>query len=97
MKNELVLLAGTRETCKALTEQLKGMLGKYIRIKSFASEEYLPPLIEDALIVYSSYLIHDEVKHVIAPSCEVITAHRTVNYQYIDYLLKYPRTQMSFL
>ncbi|MBG9588351.1 sigma 54-interacting transcriptional regulator [Cytobacillus firmus] len=90
MKNELVLLAGTSETCKALTEQLKGMLGQYIRIKSFASEEYLPPLIEDALIVYSSYLIHDEVKHVIAPSCEVITAHRTVNYQYIDYLFEIP-------
>ncbi|WP_404354746.1 sigma 54-interacting transcriptional regulator [Cytobacillus firmus] len=90
MKNELVLLAGTSETCKALTEQLKGMLGQYIRIKSFASEEYLPPLIEDALIVYSSYLIHDEVKHVIAPSCEVITAQRTVNYQYIDYLFEIP-------
>ncbi|RBP88758.1 PAS domain-containing protein [Cytobacillus firmus] len=90
MKNELVLLAGTRETCKELTEQLKGILGQYIRIKSFASEEYLPPLIEDALIVYSSYLIHDEVKHVIAPSCEVITAHRTVNYQYIDYLFEIP-------
>lgn len=90
LKRELVLLAGTRETYKALVEQLESMLGQFVRIRGYASEEGLPPLIEDTLIVYSSYLIHDEVKDVIAPTCKVIVAHRTINYQYIDSLFEIP-------
>lgn len=91
MKQELVLLAGTKETCKALTEQLKSMLGRYVNIRSYASEDFLPANIKDSLIVYSSYLIHDEVKHIIDSSCKVIVAHRTINYDYIDSLFEIPK------
>jgi transcriptional regulator with PAS, ATPase and Fis domain len=91
MKKEFVLLAGTKETCKALAEQLRSMLGPFVRIKSYASEETLPSLIEHSLVVYSSYLIHEEVKHIIAPTCTVIVAHRTINTQYVDSLLELPK------
>lgn len=91
MKQELVLLAGTKETCKALSEQLISMLGRYVNINSYASEDLLPPKIQNSLIVYSSYLIHDEVKHIIGPGCKVIVAHRTINHDYLDALFEIPK------
>lgn len=87
---ELVLLAGTRETRMALTKQLQSVFGDRVLITSYSSEESLPLSLSDKLVVYSSYLIHDEVKHIIQPSCHIIVAHRTVNYEYIDFLFEIP-------
>lgn len=88
MKKELILLAGTKETRRALAYQLDQILGKYVKIHSYSSEERLPKRISNQLVIYSSYLIHDEVKHVIEPSCHIIISHRTINYEYIDLLFE---------
>ncbi|TXC89513.1 AAA family ATPase [Metabacillus litoralis] len=87
MKRELVLLAGTTETKRTLTNQLQSIFGELVRIKSYATEESLPVSLSNQLVVYSSYLIKEEVKNVVQQSCKVIIANRTINYEFIDQLL----------
>ncbi|MBM7661886.1 transcriptional regulator with PAS, ATPase and Fis domain [Bacillus mesophilus] len=89
-KKKLVLLAGSKETRRALTEQLNDILGDFIEIESFSSEEGLPSLLENELVIYSSYLIENEVQHIIGDGCEIIISRRTINYRYIDQLLALP-------
>ncbi|MGA4720585.1 sigma 54-interacting transcriptional regulator [Fictibacillus nanhaiensis] len=89
-KKEIVLLAGTKETRIALSHQLQSILGDYFHIKSFSSEEMLPTRLENEVVILSSYLIKREVAHCLDKSCRVITARRTVNYEYLDQLLKLP-------
>ena len=91
MKKQLILLAGTKETRIALAEQLESILGQYVDIRSFSSEEQLPEKLSDEIVIYSSYLIDEEVKHIINSSCNVIVANRTINYQYIESLFNIPK------
>jgi transcriptional regulator with PAS, ATPase and Fis domain len=88
---ELILLAGTKQTRKALAAQLHDIIGKFVKIRSYSVEERLPFLIENRLIILSSYLIEDEVKHVIGEGCQSIVANRTVNYEYMDQLFFIPK------
>ncbi|WP_226085885.1 sigma 54-interacting transcriptional regulator [Mesobacillus sp. S13] len=90
MKKQVILLAGTRETRLALHDQLESILGNYVSIMSHSSEEALPERISEKIVIYSSYLIEEEVKHVIGEGCEVIIANRTINHQYIDRLFSLP-------
>ncbi|WP_416731230.1 sigma-54 interaction domain-containing protein [Fictibacillus sp. JL2B1089] len=89
-KKEIVLLAGTKETRIALSHQLQSILGDYFHIKSYSSEEMLPTRLENEVVILSSYLIKREVAHCLDKSCRVITARRTVNYEYLDQLLQLP-------
>ncbi|MFE8700130.1 sigma 54-interacting transcriptional regulator [Cytobacillus sp. FJAT-54145] len=90
-KKEIVILAGTRETRKALANQLDEIIGDLVNVKSYSVEEQLPPIIENQIIIFSSYLIDDEVKHIIGNGCKIIIANRTINYQFIDKLLFLPK------
>ncbi|PGT90580.1 sigma-54-dependent Fis family transcriptional regulator [Bacillus sp. AFS040349] len=90
MRKELVLLAGTTETKKTLRSQLKSIFGDVVTIHSYAVEEHLPKTLTDQLIIYSSYLIEEEVKEIVRTNCKVIVANRTINYEYIDQLLSIP-------
>ncbi|MGM0804285.1 MAG: sigma 54-interacting transcriptional regulator [Bacillota bacterium] len=89
-KKEIVLLAGTKETRIALSHQLQSILGDYFHIKSYSSEEMLPTRLENEVVILSSYLIKREVAHCLDNSCRVITARRTVNYEYLNQLLQLP-------
>ncbi len=88
---ELILLAGTKQTRKALSAQLHDIIGKFMKIRSYSVEERLPPLIENRLVILSSYLIEEEVQHVLGKGCQIIIAKRTVNYEYIDQLFFLPK------
>ncbi|MCA1059661.1 sigma 54-interacting transcriptional regulator [Rossellomorea aquimaris] len=91
MKHELILLAGTKETKKALKEQLQAVFGELIYITSYACDEGIPKYFTDSLIVYSSSLIAPEVQEYIDfDSCTIIQARRTVNYEYIDRIFELP-------
>ncbi|WRP07966.1 sigma 54-interacting transcriptional regulator [Rossellomorea aquimaris] len=91
MKRELILLAGTKETERALKEQLQSVFGELINITSYACDEGIPTFFTNKLIVYSSALIAPEVKEYIDfDSCTIIKARRTVNYEYIDRIFELP-------
>lgn len=91
MKRELILLAGTKETERALKEQLQSVFGELIDITSYACDEGIPMYFTNKLIVYSSALIAPEVKEYIDfGSCTIIKARRTVNYEYIDRIFELP-------
>ncbi|MFC7784894.1 sigma-54 interaction domain-containing protein [Rossellomorea sp. GCM10028870] len=91
MKHELILLAGTKETERALKEQLQSVFGELINITSYACDEGIPTYFTNKLIVYSSALIAPEVKEYIDfDSCTIIKARRTVNYEYIDRIFELP-------
>ncbi|MGM0846667.1 MAG: sigma 54-interacting transcriptional regulator [Bacillota bacterium] len=82
---KLVVIAGTRETEKALINQLASIFGELIEFEGYAIDEGLPDMFENELILYSSSLIEEEVEHHINFStCTIIVATRTVNYQFID-------------
>ncbi|MFC0523583.1 sigma-54 interaction domain-containing protein [Pontibacillus salicampi] len=87
---ELIILAGTVETASALHQQLKEILGEYIAMESYAAEDYLPSLLSHKVVIYSSDLVEQEVEHIVDASCDIITARRTTNYQYIDQLFHLP-------
>ncbi|KZE69447.1 Fis family transcriptional regulator [Fictibacillus phosphorivorans] len=89
-QKQIVLLAGTKETRIALSHQLQSILGDFFHIRSYSSEEMLPSLLENEIVILSSYLIKREVAHCLSDSCKVITARRTVNYEYMDQLLQLP-------
>ncbi|MBH0166211.1 sigma 54-interacting transcriptional regulator [Fictibacillus sp. 7GRE50] len=89
-KKQIVLLAGTKETRIALSCQLQSILGDYFHIRSYSSEEILPTRLENEIVILSSYLIKREVAHCLSESCRVITARRTVNYEFMDQLLQLP-------
>ncbi|WP_231620229.1 sigma 54-interacting transcriptional regulator [Fictibacillus sp. 26RED30] len=89
-KKQIVLLAGTKETRIALSCQLQSILGDYFHIRSYSSEEILPTRLENEIVILSSYLIKREVAHCLSKSCRVITARRTVNYEFMDQLLQLP-------
>lgn len=98
MKRELVLLAGTLETKQALENQLRSIFGNVVKITSYATEEYLPSALSGKLVVYSSYLIEEEVSEIIKSNCTVIIANRTINYENIDQLLAIPpKTEILYV
>ncbi len=91
MKRELILLAGTMETERALKEQLQSVFGELIHIRSFSCDEGIQTYFTNQLIVYSSSLIAPEVQEYIDfDSCTIIKARRTVNYEHIDRIFELP-------
>ncbi|WP_421384746.1 sigma-54 interaction domain-containing protein [Bacillus salacetis] len=82
---KLIVIAGTKETEKALVNQLSSIFGKLIQLEGYAIDEGLPDRFENDLILYSSSLIEEEVeKHIDFSTCTIIVSTRTVNYEFID-------------
>ncbi|MGD6803121.1 sigma-54 interaction domain-containing protein [Rossellomorea aquimaris] len=82
---KLVVIAGTKETEKALLNQLNSIFGELIQFEGYAIDEGLPHHFKNELILYSSSLIEEEVeKHIDFSTCTIIVATRTVNYEFID-------------
>ncbi|WP_113929985.1 hypothetical protein [Bacillus sp. P14.5] len=82
---KLVVIAGTRETEKALLNQLTSIFGKLIQFEGYAIDDGLPKKFKNELILYSFSLIEDEVEnHIDFSTCTIIIATRTVNYEFID-------------
>ncbi|WP_082232253.1 sigma 54-interacting transcriptional regulator [Halobacillus massiliensis] len=90
MNKHLTLITGTLETKVALHRQLKDIMGEFIEITSFAADEFLPDVIPEDLIVYSSDQIEKETGHIAGEDCTTLTAERAINYQYIEGLLHLP-------
>ncbi|WP_173918287.1 sigma 54-interacting transcriptional regulator [Halobacillus sp. Marseille-Q1614] len=90
MNNHLTLITGTPETKAALHRQLENIMGEIIEITSYAADEFLPDVIHEDLIVYSSELIEREAGHIAGESCTTLTAQRAINYQHIDALFHLP-------
>lgn len=97
---EIALIAGTEETRKTLLEQLKGYIGEYIRIKSYAIDEGITELIQGDLIIVSSDLVYEEALPYLSENSKnkIISARRTINYNFIDQLLFVPEgTEVLFV
>ncbi|KXG76601.1 hypothetical protein [Thermotalea metallivorans] len=97
---EIALIAGTEETRKTLLEQLKGYIGEYIRIKSYAIDEGITELVQGDLIIVSSDLVYEEALPYLSENSKnkIISARRTINYNFIDQLLFVPEgTEVLFV
>lgn len=82
---KLIVIAGTKETKKAMMNQLVSIFGSLIQFEGYAIDEGIPVRFQKELILYSSSLIKDEVQDYIDFStCTIIIATRTVNYEFID-------------
>ncbi|WP_300303481.1 sigma 54-interacting transcriptional regulator [Anaerosolibacter sp.] len=97
---EITLIAGTEETRKTLLDQLKGYIGEYTHMKSYAIDEGITESIQSDLIIVSSDLVYGEA----APYLEdynrhkIISVRRTINYNFIDKLLFIPEgTEILFV
>lgn len=97
---EITLIAGTEETRKTLLDQLKGYIGEYTHMKSYAIDEGITESIQSDLIIVSSDLVYGEA----APHLDdynrhkIISVRRTINYNFIDKLLFIPEgTEILFV
>lgn len=97
---EITLIAGTEETRKTLLDQLKGYIGEYIHIKSYAVDEGITEFIKSDLIIVSSDLVYEEARPHLAgyDKHKIISVRRTINYNFIDQLLFIPEgTEILFV
>lgn len=95
--DELVLIAGAQETRVTLHTQLEEVLGDFVEVKSYSLEEQIP-FIDNRIVVLSSSLLEDEVVRHIGQNCRKIIANRMVNYHNIDRLLMLPEgTQALYI
>lgn len=90
MKKEIILLAGTKGTKKALVAQLIDIMGDFIEIESYSLEENMPSVLEHKLIIVTSYLLKEEIAPYIGDNCTVFVVKRIVNYETIGKLLDLP-------
>ncbi len=91
--NKVVLFAGTDQTRETLASQLKEYLPDYIKLSSFAIDEYLPELLPDGLIVISSRLAYEELLEfwdLDKISSRLIIARRTIDFDALDELFFLP-------
>ncbi|WP_082692926.1 sigma-54-dependent Fis family transcriptional regulator [Bacillus sp. FJAT-29814] len=91
IKYSLTLIAGSRQTKLVLYEQLQQLLGDYVQIESYCSDEGLPAILTDEYFLFSSVVTRLEALE----SCrirgnEMMVGKRTVHHQFIDQLLKIP-------
>ncbi|MBM7097640.1 sigma 54-interacting transcriptional regulator [Bacillus sp. H-16] len=85
-ERKLVVLAGSEETRKTLVAQLSEFIGTFVQIESYAVDEGIGRVIQDRVVLLSSYLIEEEVAAFIGKGCHLITAKRIVNFHNIDQL-----------
>ncbi|MFT9494823.1 sigma 54-interacting transcriptional regulator [Anaerosolibacter sp.] len=97
---EVTLIAGTEETRKTLLDQLKGYIGEYTHMKSYAIDEGIMESIQSDLIIVSSDLVYGEAASYLEDynRHKIISVRRTINYNFIDKLLFIPEgTEILFV
>lgn len=100
MKKSITLVTGSEHTRIALLQQLKDYLPDEIEITSYAIDVGIKDKIRDNLVILSSSLLKNELLQadLLDESCEIITAKRTINFDYIDELvLLPPKTKVLFV
>ncbi|MFK9091940.1 sigma-54 interaction domain-containing protein [Bacillus salipaludis] len=91
IKQSITLITGSSQTKQVLHEQLQQLLGDYVHIESFATEEALPTQLNVDFILFSSKVTRVEAHELSnIHSNELFVGKRTVHHQFIDQLLKIP-------
>ncbi|PAB60014.1 sigma 54-interacting transcriptional regulator [Anaeromicrobium sediminis] len=86
MKKSITLIAGSEQTRSALVKQLKEYLSDRIFINSYATEAGIDEIIRDDLVILSSEAVKNDLLELklLDTTCEIVTAQRTVSYDFID-------------
>ncbi|KAB2336184.1 AAA domain-containing protein [Cytobacillus depressus] len=91
MKQSLTLIAGSRQTKQVLYEQLQQLLGDYVQIEIYSTDEGLPTQLTDDFFLFSSEVTRLEAHE----ACEIngkemMVGKRTIHHRFIGQLLKIP-------
>ncbi|EYE88713.1 Fis family transcriptional regulator [Fervidicella metallireducens AeB] len=100
MKKSITLVTGSEHTRIALLQQLRDYLPEEIEITSYAIDVGINNKISDNLVILSSSLLKNELleANLLDENCEIITAKRTINFDYIDELVFLPpKTKVLFV
>ncbi|MEH7343537.1 sigma 54-interacting transcriptional regulator [Bacillus sp. JJ1532] len=91
MKQSLTLIAGSRQTKQVLHEQLQQLLGDYVQIEIYSTDEGLPTQLTDDFFLFSSEVTKLESQEVCQiTGKEMMVGKRTIHHRFIDQLLKIP-------
>lgn len=85
---EVILLAGSDYTRRALQAQLLEIVGDVASVRSYAVEEGYIPYFANGIVMASSGQLAKEVETSIAPECTLLVAERSINFHYIDQLFE---------
>ncbi|WP_066299297.1 sigma 54-interacting transcriptional regulator [Bacillus sp. FJAT-29937] len=91
MKQSLTLITGSSQTKLVLQEQLQQLLGDYVQIEIYATDEGLPAQLTDDYFLFSSEVTRLEAHEVCQiTGKEMMVGKRTIHHRFIDQLLKIP-------
>ncbi|MEH7122497.1 sigma 54-interacting transcriptional regulator [Bacillus sp. JJ1773] len=91
MKQSLTLIAGSRQTKQVLHEQLQQLLGDYVQIEIYSTDEGLPTQLTDDFFLFSSEVTRLEANEACQiTGKEMMVGKRTIHHRFIDQLLKIP-------
>ncbi|WP_066254305.1 sigma-54 interaction domain-containing protein [Neobacillus drentensis] len=91
INQSITLITGSAQTKQVLHEQLQQLLGDYVHIDSFATEEVMPTQLNVDFILFSSEVTRQEAHDLCKiTSKDIMVGKRTVHHQFIDQLLKIP-------
>jgi len=89
MKSVTLITKG-KNTCKALENQLKELLGDKVKIRALYIDGGIYEPVSDDLIIISSQTIAEEAKKYILSGTPLIIARRAINYKGLEKLLLLP-------
>lgn len=87
----VALITGSITTKVELCKQLRTLLDGYAKVEGYAVDDGISQVIQADLIVLSSFLLVEETKSLIHPSCPVIIANRSLNFQHLEELFHIPK------
>ncbi|HHW03054.1 MAG TPA: sigma 54-interacting transcriptional regulator [Thermoanaerobacterales bacterium] len=93
----VALVAGSESTRTEIMEQLKPLLEDYIKLESYNTESGINTIIKADLVVLTSFLVMEEAKTYLDPSCPTIIARRAINVKNIDKLFQIPEGTEALL
>lgn len=88
----IALLAGSKETCKSLTKQLKIFLPSNIELDAYIVDEGIGDFITPNFLIYSSQALYEEVAIIgkIDPRIPFVVGNRTINYDTLEMVVSIP-------
>ncbi|MEN6412276.1 MAG: sigma 54-interacting transcriptional regulator [Veillonellales bacterium] len=86
----LAIVSQGKNTCLALQEQLKDLLGNRIRITGYYIDGNMADNITADVVVFSSKHSYEKALPRINPKCPIILARRAINYHEVDQLFDLP-------
>ncbi len=91
IKQSLTLITGSRQTKQVLHEQVQQLLGDYVQIEIYSTDEGLPTQLTDEFFLFSSEVTSIEAHEACQiNSKEMMVGKRTIHHRFIDQLLKIP-------